>query len=385
MSFPSNFITRYVVYNIVSAFLALGLGLAPASAQVLEVRVSAGSDDAEESPNGSMYLGSSDLEFVVVGGTEQTIGMRFNAVQVPQGATIVNAYIQFQVDETSSVFTSLAIQGEATDNALTFSSAGFNISSRNRTGALVGWDPLPWTDVGTAGIDQQTPDLSTIIQEIVSRPGWTSGNSLAIIVTGTGERIAESFNGVPAAAPLLRVEYGSGTGTNQAPVVDAGPPSLTVTLPNDAALNGTVTDDGLPIPPGAVATLWSQVSGPATVSFGDAGALTTTASFPVDGTYVLRLSADDGEITDFDELTVTVSTQGSVTTTEVRVSATSDDAEERASGSVSLASSDLEFVVDGGTEQTIGMRFNAVQVPQGATIVNAYIQFQVDETSSVFT
>jgi hypothetical protein len=61
--------------------------------------------------------------------------------------------------------------------------------------------------VGEVGPDQQTPDIAPIIQEIVNRPGWSSGNSLVIIVSGTGERVAESYRGDPAGAPLLHVEY----------------------------------------------------------------------------------------------------------------------------------------------------------------------------------
>ena len=41
--------------------------------------------------------------------------------------------------------------------------------------------------------------------------GWVAGdyggNSLVLIITGTGERVAESFDGLPAAAPLLHVEF----------------------------------------------------------------------------------------------------------------------------------------------------------------------------------
>jgi hypothetical protein len=61
--------------------------------------------------------------------------------------------------------------------------------------------------VGEAGSDQQTSDISSIIQEIVDRPGWSGGNSLAIIITGVGRRTAESFNGDADAAPVLHVEY----------------------------------------------------------------------------------------------------------------------------------------------------------------------------------
>jgi hypothetical protein len=154
-----------------------------------------------------MYLNSSDLELVFDRGGDQTVGMRFNEVAIPQGASISNAYVQFQVDATASGTTSLTIEGEATDHAGTFGMATNNISSRSRTSAAVPWAPVPWATSGEAGPDQRTPDLAAVIQEIVNRGGWASGNSLVIIITGTGERVADSFDGVPAAAPLLHVEY----------------------------------------------------------------------------------------------------------------------------------------------------------------------------------
>ena len=42
-------------------------------------------------------------------------------------------------------------------------------------------------------------------QEIVDRPGWSSGNALVIMISGAGERVAESFEGT--GAPVLHVEY----------------------------------------------------------------------------------------------------------------------------------------------------------------------------------
>ena len=61
--------------------------------------------------------------------------------------------------------------------------------------------------MGAAGVDQRTPDLSPIIQEIVNRPGWASGNGVALIVTGTGVRHGVSFERRAAQAALLHVEY----------------------------------------------------------------------------------------------------------------------------------------------------------------------------------
>jgi hypothetical protein len=71
----------------------------------------------------------------------------------------------------------------------------------------VAWSPPDWTSVGAAGAAERTPDLSALLQEIVDRPGWAPGNALVLVVTGTGTRTAESFDGAPAAAPVLRVEY----------------------------------------------------------------------------------------------------------------------------------------------------------------------------------
>jgi hypothetical protein len=86
-------------------------------------------------------------------------------------------------------------------------------------------------------------------------------------------------------------------GTNQPPQVYAGT-DQTITLPsNTAFLNGTVSDDGLPNPPGQLTLTWSQDSGPGTVTFSDANAENPTATFPAaEGTYVLRLTAYDGQL-----------------------------------------------------------------------------------------
>jgi len=91
---------------------------------------------------------------------------------------------------------------------------------------------------------------------------------------------------------------------NQSPTVGAGV-DQTVELGTAAVLDGTVSDDGLPAP-GALTTWWSKVSGPGTVTFGDSGAVDTTAQFSVAGTYVLQLWAGDGSLSAFDEMTVVV-------------------------------------------------------------------------------
>ena len=74
-----------------------------------------------------------------------------------------------------------------------------------------------------------------------------------------------------------------------------------------------MSDDGLPNPPGAVSTTWSKVSGPGTVTFGNANAVDTTASFSLAGSYVLRLTANDSALQASDDISVTVNAAGAFT------------------------------------------------------------------------
>ena len=140
-------------------------------------RVLQGSDDAQERASGSMYIDSSDLELVDDGDKQQLVGIRFQNINIPNNAIISKAYIEFEADEADSKDTSLVIKGEGSDNATTFSKDD-NISSRPVTQTSVEWSNIvSWSK----NVKYQTPDLSDVVQEIVSRPGWNSGSSMAFI------------------------------------------------------------------------------------------------------------------------------------------------------------------------------------------------------------
>ncbi len=174
----------------------------------VDVRVASSSDDAEEIVfSGSVNLTSTDLELVEDLGFTQTVGMRFANVAVPNGVTITSAWIQFKAAAKNTGPSNLSIQGEAADDAATFVDASANISTRTLTSAVVAWSPGNWKNVGEAGPDQQTADISSVIQEIVDRPGWTSGNALVIVINGAKTRTAESFDGDAGGAPLLHIEF----------------------------------------------------------------------------------------------------------------------------------------------------------------------------------
>ncbi|MEN8182342.1 MAG: hypothetical protein ABFS46_07385, partial [Myxococcota bacterium] len=205
----------------------------PDGSLVFELRIQDRLDDAEEAGDGSgnVSRGSGDLELVVEDGWPQTVAIRFPEVDLPAGSIILDAWVQFKVeDDDSPPGTVLTIEGDSAVSASPILKTAFDISSRARTSTSVTWQPPPWPNLGEAWLDQRTPDLSPIIQELVDQVGWSSGNAIAFIITGTGVRTAESVDGDPSGAPLLHVVYWE----------QNTPPSVSITTPAD----GTTEDVG---------------------------------------------------------------------------------------------------------------------------------------------
>ncbi|MGL1934160.1 MAG: RICIN domain-containing protein [Fibrobacterales bacterium] len=176
----------------------------------VSLKVMSSKDDAEESPDGTVTITSTDLE-LVDDADNQVIGMRFKKLPMPKSAEITNAYLQFTTDEKNGRYTFLTIMGQDIGYASGFSETDNNISSRNRTDATVTWVPDSWNTIGEASEAQRSPNLTSIVQEIVNRSDWKQGNALALIIEGSGKRVADSFDGESndesSTAPLLVIEY----------------------------------------------------------------------------------------------------------------------------------------------------------------------------------
>lgn len=206
-----------------------GLMFTVIEANMLVVQLDDDADDAEEGGNnGAMTNTSSDLELGeydtwTQDGVEQglqTIGVKFNNVSLPQGANILAASIQFTCDNTGDGPVQLTIYGENNSNPEPFlndTDEGhfFNITTRTRTVENVVWDIPPWLTTGLHGPDQATPDLAVIVQAIVNREDWVSGNSMAFIMEHSGPSIGvtsssggrEAEAGPGDDAPTLTVVY----------------------------------------------------------------------------------------------------------------------------------------------------------------------------------
>ena len=182
-------------------------------ADTISISINSTNDDAEERLSGSVYLDSSDLEIVFDGSSQQIIGMRFNRVMLPSNATVSNAYIQFTVDETDSGTANVIVYGESNINPVDFSSQ--DIISRTSTASSVNWSNIPaWTTVGDATSDQQTPNLTNIVNDIIGLASWESGNSMVFMIKAGSpcsnsdcQRTAESYDGTSSSAAKLIIEY----------------------------------------------------------------------------------------------------------------------------------------------------------------------------------
>ncbi|HEX7507829.1 MAG TPA: AGE family epimerase/isomerase, partial [Polyangia bacterium] len=152
-----------------------------------------------------------------------------------------------------------------------------------------------------------TPTTCSALGATCGTPSNGCGGTLSCGTCPTGQTCNASYHCV--------------TTTNTAPVVNAGA-DRTVTLPSTLPIAGTVTDDGLPTPP-ALTITWSKTSGPGTATFSPANATTTTVTFSVAGTYVLRLTASDGALSAYDEVQVTVSNAGASPCASICTSPTS--------------------------------------------------------------
>jgi hypothetical protein len=186
--------------NIAHIDVATGIG----TTSILSL-LNNSSDDAEESNTGIMYLYDSELQ-LGADPTSQKVGLKFNDIDVPRGATITNAYIQFTSAQNSIDHSSLTIKIQDNPLAAIFANGIDNISSRLTHSNQLTWVVPTWVS-GNTGIKQQSPNLSNLVESITTKNNWTSGNSLAFIIEGTGTRTAVAADALGNDVPKLYITY----------------------------------------------------------------------------------------------------------------------------------------------------------------------------------
>jgi len=146
------------------------------------------------------------------------VALRFTSVPVPQGASISSSELNIRSYYSSSYDAltgnlNLKIHAEDTDDAPSLSSSNSSISNKTRTTAAVDWDI---TSTWSTDTYYPSPDIKSVIQEIVNRAGWSSGNDITIILkddgtsAGTTRNINE-YSWSSTNANKLDISYTNGT------------------------------------------------------------------------------------------------------------------------------------------------------------------------------
>ena len=137
--------------------------------------ITASGDDGAETTGGSMVLATTTMDGDSVG---DIIGLMFRGVAVPAGATVTTAVLKVWPNDAGRHSPNVTIKGQY--NPANFASTGSNFSSgRTLTTASVSWVA---TNIGTAAY-KSSPELKTILQEIVDTSGWATGGSVAFFLS----------------------------------------------------------------------------------------------------------------------------------------------------------------------------------------------------------
>lgn len=136
-------------------------------------------------------------------------GLRFTNVTIPQGSVIASASLRGRAYQTqTSYIPECRIQVHECDTSWQFSDE-IDWWARNWSSLYYSWTISdPWQ----AGWWYDTPDIAGLVQLIVDRPGWSSGNSMSFTINDfanlcNAARWFYSYNLHPASSPLLQVEY----------------------------------------------------------------------------------------------------------------------------------------------------------------------------------
>ena len=141
---------------------------------------------------------------------------RFLNVTIPKNATINSAYLKIKASSDKAADNVKSyIKAEDADNPARFTTKA-NFLARSWITTKVAWDNIPHWSNGTW---YTSPDIKSVIQVLVNKDGWQSGNAAVILWEdwdgrstsgGTVNRSGYSHDGSATDAPKLEVTWTSG-------------------------------------------------------------------------------------------------------------------------------------------------------------------------------
>ena len=179
---------------------------------VVTYQINSSKGDAREDTAGVVAYSYTDLLF---GNSRRYQFMRFINVNIPQGAVINSAYVKLtsRPSKYKGGTPTITFYAEKNVDPQELSSinlaATSEISSRIKTTNSVAWANPAFNAPNT---QYTSPDLKSIIQEIVNQGGWSSGRAINIITdmgaSSEGNWVDTwAFDGSPAKSAILEIDY----------------------------------------------------------------------------------------------------------------------------------------------------------------------------------
>lgn len=141
-------------------------------------------------------------------GQQALIGLRFEQVRIPRGATVTDARLIFTPAADAKRAMSWTIQAEKTGNSAAFAEADGDLSNRAKTSASQTWTLPDWEEDKPV----KSLDLTSVVKEVTDQAGWSGGNALTFLISRNAnassldyKRKFFSVEGDPARA--VRFEY----------------------------------------------------------------------------------------------------------------------------------------------------------------------------------
>ena len=187
--------------------------------RLVQQSVAASADDASEVVGGGSD-GVVSITGTVIGfQSDRFVGVRFTP-GVPHGARVLRAYIQFTSSATpvgsGATACAVTIWCQSADDAAAFTTASKNVTGRLKTSQSVSWN-LPSSSgadawlIGDRGLNQRTPDLRHVLQEVLDRAGWAAGSGLVFLFRqtdgGLGARQVAARDHASLAPAMLTLRY----------------------------------------------------------------------------------------------------------------------------------------------------------------------------------
>jgi hypothetical protein len=135
-------------------------------------------------------------------------GLRFNNITIPRNAIITGAYLRVYSAQSQWLTINMNIAAEATANSGPFDASNLPSSKSLTAASVTHSSNTNWAGNTWYSLD----DIKPVIQEVVNRYDWQSGNSLSIIMKGTStgswtRKFIQSYDGSSVNAPQLVITY----------------------------------------------------------------------------------------------------------------------------------------------------------------------------------